>query len=169
MDKNILLIGMMGVGKTAVGRNLAREIGWEFYDTDTAMEEVTGLKLRDIYTKYGEIRFRSEEALILQRLAGMQQTIISTGGSLPFTAAAEQLIKNSGYVVWLKANAETVQNRLRRKKHRLFLPKGSPEPDIAALVAERDKQFALLAEYTVQVENYDLDGVVAAIRRHMAL
>jgi shikimate kinase len=160
MVQNILLIGMMGVGKTAVGRNLARDIEWDFFDTDTAMEEVTGLKLKDIYTKYGEIRFRSEESLILRRLPLMRQTVISTGGSLPFTAEAEKIIKESGYVIWLQAETETVQKRLKKKNGKLFLPKGTAEIDLAELVSARNRQFEALADLVVPVEDHDLDAVV---------
>ena len=167
MVDNILLIGMMGVGKTAVGRNLARDIEWEFFDTDTAMEDVTGLKLKDIYTKYGEIRFRSEEALIMRRLPAMKQTVISTGGSLPFTAEVEALIKKSGYVIWLQAETATIQKRLKKKNGKLFLPRGCTEIQLENLVAERNQQFAALADFPVQVEDYDLDAVVNLIKSHL--
>ena len=77
---NIVLIGFMGTGKSTVGKRLAKSLGWEFIDTDVAIEELTGLSVADLFRLHGETRFRSEEALLVKRLSEQKGYIIATGG-----------------------------------------------------------------------------------------
>ncbi len=122
MAENIVLVGMMGVGKTAVGRLLAEELAFDFVDLDAELEQVTGLKLPEIYRKYGQIRFYSEDKLLLGKQLGKSSQVFAADGALPPQAEHLRLWRQMGCVVWLQAEAETVFRRMRRKKNRLFLP-----------------------------------------------
>jgi len=79
---NVVLIGFMGTGKSAIGRVVARILNYQFVDTDQMVEEVTGLTINQIFRKYGEIRFRSEEALAINKLMGKDRMVIATGGGM---------------------------------------------------------------------------------------
>lgn len=163
MNRNILLIGLMGVGKTSVARGVARELGMDFFDTDLEMEEVTGLKLKEIYRKYGEIRFRSEEALIMNKLRQKENCVISVGASLPMTEATRELLPRLGYVIWLSGSLAVIKDRLRRKYNRVLLPKGVTMKNFDSWALARCEEFRALAQFTVHVENKDLDGVIRCI------
>ena len=124
MTNNILLIGLMGVGKTTVARGVAKELGMEFFDTDIELEDVTGLKLKDMYRKYGEIRFRSEESLVMNKLKRKENHVISVGTSLPMTDEIKQLLPQLGTVIWLNGDPLVIKERLKRKYNKLLLPRG---------------------------------------------
>lgn len=163
MTDNILIIGLMGVGKTTVARGIAKELDMDFFDTDTELEEVTGLKLKDIYRKYGEIRFRSEEALVMNKLRKKQNCVISVGTSLAMTEATKELLPQIGSVVWLDGSSDSVKERLKRKYNKVLLPKGVNLKNFDDFAAELMKDFAETADYTVNVDGLDLDGVVRKI------
>ena len=163
MTDNILITGLMGVGKTTVARGIAKELDMDFFDTDTELEEVTGLKLKDIYRKYGEIRFRSEEALVMNKLRKKQNCVISVGTSLAMTEATKELLPQIGSVVWLDGSSDSVKERLKRKYNKVLLPKGVNLKNFDDFAAELMKDFAETADYTVNVDGLDLDGVVRKI------
>lgn len=101
MEKNIVLIGMMGCGKTTVGRLLAGRLGLEAADTDALIEERAGCAIRDIFRDYGEGRFRDWEWLVSQELSGQSGLVIACGGGLPLQDEAMVFLKGSGPVFWL--------------------------------------------------------------------
>ena len=113
MEKNIVLIGFMGTGKTAVGTRLARRLGREFVDTDNEIEQITGMTIRDIFYKEGEIRFRSEEALIVKRLAERTGLVIATGGGV-INPDNLHLLKQNGILICLEADPEDILKRSAR-------------------------------------------------------
>lgn len=162
-NNNIVLIGMMGVGKTAVGRLLARELGYQFLDTDLELEAVTGLKAKDVLRKYGKIRFYSEEALIIKKLADVKDMVISTGGGTLLPAESALQLKQLGTVVWLTASAQTIYDRVKRKKNRSFLPKQATVETIAEMLALREPHYAAMADVTVSVEGCDIETIVKKI------
>lgn len=163
MTENILLIGLMGVGKTTVARGVAKEMNMDFFDTDTELEEVTGLKLKDIYRKYGEIRFRSEEALVMNKLRGKENCVISVGTSLPMTENTKNLLPQLGKIIWLNGNLTTVKERLKRKYNKVLLPKGINLKNFDEWAESRYLEFSEISDYVVEVENKDLDGVINCI------
>ena len=163
MANNILLIGLMGVGKTTVARGVAKELNMEFFDTDIELEEVTGLKLKDIYRKYGEIRFRSEEALVMNKLKAKDNYVISVGTSLPMTAETKELLPQLGTVIWLNGDLTTIKERLKRKYNKILLPKGINLKNFDEWAATRYEEFRSIAHYVVDVENKDLDEVISYI------
>ena len=111
---NIVLIGFMGTGKTAVGRNLARLLDYKFVDTDEQVEIATGLPVAQVCRKYGQIRFRSEEALVVKKFCRQKGQIIATGGDLILHADNLQLLKENGYLVLLQVEPEVVYKKQRQ-------------------------------------------------------
>ena len=163
MAENIVLVGMMGVGKTAVGRLLAEELAFDFVDLDAELEQVTGLKLPEIYRKYGQIRFYSEDKLLLGKQLGKSSQVFAADGALPPQAEHLRLWRQMGCVVWLQAEAETVFRRMRRKKNRLFLPKQASVETVQQMMAEREPLYAETADFAVNVDKWALEQVAAKI------
>ena len=163
MAENIVLVGMMGVGKTAVGRLLAEELAFDFVDLDAELEQVTGLKLPEIYRKYGQIRFYSEDKLLLGKQLGKSSQVFAADGALPPQAEHLRLWRQMGCVVWLQAEAETVFRRMRRKKNRLFLPKQASVETVQQMMAEREPLYAETADFAVNVDKWALEQVAAKL------
>jgi len=116
MEKNIVLIGFMGTGKTAVGTRLAQRMGREFIDTDKEIERITGITIRDICYKSGETRFRSEESLVVKRLADRTGLVIATGGGAVINPENLELLKRNGILVCLEADPEDILRRVRKRR-----------------------------------------------------
>ena len=118
LPKTVVLIGMMGVGKTSIGRRFAKKLGVEFIDSDHEVEIAAKCSVSDIFEIYGESAFRDVERRVIKRLLNDKPHILATGGGA-FTD--EEIVKNiqeNGISVWLKAEAETLIPRLERRDHR---------------------------------------------------
>ncbi len=121
MKKNIILVGFMGTGKSSVGRRLAQQLQMTFYDTDEEMAKVTGFDLMTLYWKCGKIRFQSEEELVLCKLLRREHCVIATGGTLELNDERLQAIRRSGMLICLKAEPDSIQQRVMRKQNRPLL------------------------------------------------
>ncbi|RNC29302.1 MAG: Shikimate kinase [Candidatus Dichloromethanomonas elyunquensis] len=125
--KNVILIGFMASGKSSVGRVLARELGWAFLDTDSEIEQVTGLKIPDLFQKYGEVRFRSEENLMVKKLRNVSHTVIATGGGTVLSAENRELLGEMGMMIHLYAPLDVALQRVKRRQDRPLLNKSFQE------------------------------------------
>ncbi len=161
--RNIILAGMMGVGKTAVGRMLAERLDYGFVDMDALMEQVTGLKLADIYHKYGAIRFYAEENLLLAKMRVNDARVIAVGGALAPREEQIERWQELGLVIWLKADAETILRRVRRKQNRCFLPRQANVEAVEKVIVERSFEYRRAAAYDIDVDRYPLEQVVDMI------
>jgi len=149
LKSNIVLIGYMGSGKTVIGRQVARLLDFDFADTDEEITNVTGLSLPQLFRKHGEIRFRSEERLVLKKLAERKNMVIACGGSLLPENGDISLLKDQGFFVLLTAAPEVIRERLSRKNDRLLLG-GRPSLDnINKLLQERENYFQGMADLVV--------------------
>ena len=121
VNRNIILVGCMGTGKSSVGRKLAEELHMEFYDADEEMAKVPGLDLMTLYWKCGKIRFQSEEELMLCNLLRKENSGIAAGGTLEINNERLEAIRKSGMLVCLKADKESISQRVNRKENRPLL------------------------------------------------
>jgi len=137
LKTNITLIGFMGTGKTAVGRSLASLLKKDFVDTDAEIEKVVGLKVEEIFFRYGEVRFRSEESLIIKKVAARQNCVISTGGGAVLNKANWEALRASSYIVCLVASPAVIQSRVARRV-RPLLRKDRSLDRIQELLKERE-------------------------------
>ncbi|NLV17285.1 MAG: shikimate kinase [Syntrophomonadaceae bacterium] len=161
--KNIVLIGFMGTGKTAVGTRLAARLGREFVDTDKEVEKVTGLAVRDIFLKHGQTRFRSEEALIVQKLAAGKGLVIATGGGSIINPENLTLLKEDGILVCLQAEPEEILRRVNKKRHtRPLIKKSMTAEDILELLRERQEYYDN-ADLFVDTSRLEPDEIVNKI------
>ncbi len=128
MKNNIIyLTGFMGAGKSTIGPILANTLGWEFYDLDKVIEEITGDKIKKIFETKGEKYFREIENKILKELSTGKELVISLGGGTIANDANFDIIKNSGNIVYLKSSTESMYERLKFKRDRPSLIKSENE------------------------------------------
>ena len=154
---NIVLIGFMGSGKTVIGRQTARLLDFDFADTDDEIRQVTGMELRQLFRKHGEIRFRSEERLVLQKLAGREHIVIACGGSLPPKPENLELLRDKGWFVLLTAKPEVIRNRLQRKANRLLTGSKPSAEHISMQAAAWEQNFTPYADFILDSGAINVD------------
>lgn len=163
---NIILIGFMGTGKTAVGKRLANILHMDFYDTDQEIEKVTGMTMNRLYQKYGEIRFRSEEELMLQKLVKKENAIIATGGGMVLDQEIIDKLRQHGILICLTANPDIIYERVKRRNNRPLLKKGNLYENIVKLLQERDN-FYKYADFTIDTSNLDFEQIINEILKFL--
>ena len=154
MKTNIILIGFMGTGKTAVGKRLATILDKSFYDTDQEVEAVTGMTISQLFNKYGEVRFRSEENLAIQRLMKKDNCIIATGGGIILNQGNINFLAEKGVVICLTARPEIIYERVKRRNNRPLLKKGNLYETIIKLMKDREELYKRADLY---IDTSDLD------------
>ena len=163
MNNNIVLIGFMGAGKTAVGKRLASKLEMAFFDTDEDIEKVSGMSVGKIFNDYGEVRFRSEEVLAIKRAAALKNSVIATGGGAVLNPENFELLKNSGFVIALDASPEEIQKRVsKRNSFRPLLGNDRSIENINKLLEKRIPIYQQ-AHYTVDTTGKELETVVDEI------
>jgi shikimate kinase len=159
--RSIVLVGMMGVGKSSVGRRLGGRLGIPFVDADAEIERAAGMSIPDIFARHGESAFRSGEARVIARLLESGPQVLATGGGAVMNADTRALIKAKGVSIWLSANFEVLTRRInKRKNDRPLLQTADPAATLRALLAERDPIYAQ-ADITVQSRDVAHDAIVA--------
>ncbi len=136
--RNIVLIGFMATGKSTIGRYLARRLGRPLIDTDKEIELVTGKTVAQIFARDGEKRFRSEESLLVRKLALKEGLIIATGGGMVLNRENFRLLKENGILIALTAAPEIILQRVKGKRHRPLLAGGDLRDNIKVLLQERE-------------------------------
>ncbi|MEW6447059.1 MAG: shikimate kinase [Bacillota bacterium] len=164
--KKVVLIGFMGTGKTAVGRRLARLLGWDFVDTDTEIEELTGKTVARIFKEDGEVRFRSEENLLCRRLENSTRTVIATGGGMVLNPENVALLRKNGVLIKLYADPEVIMQRVKNKKKGRPLLKGNLQERVKQLLAERHSAYDI-ADFAVDTGKQDPDASAMIIYNYL--
>ena len=151
---NLLLTGFMGVGKTTIGRLLARRLGYCLLDTDTEIERQQDCTIADIFRDAGEIRFRDLETRLLESLQSVQNTIIATGGGMVVREQNRALMQSLGKRIYLRTPPAHLIGRLSRDKHRPLLHQGeeTPEQRVTRLLNEREPIY-MEAEVVVDTQH----------------
>ena len=161
-ERTIVLVGMMGVGKTTIGRRLAALLHLPFRDADHEIEEAAGCTIPEIFERYGEPAFRDGERRVIARLLEGQRHVLATGGGAFMNAATREAVKRRGLSIWLRADIEVLIERVARKGNRPLLQNGDPRDTMRRLAEER---YPVYAEADITVESRDgpHDRVVRAI------
>lgn len=147
-SSSVVLVGIMGCGKSTVGRRLAQRLDLSFVDADTEIERAANMSVAEIFTTHGESYFRSGEERVIARLLKDGPQILATGGGAFMSEATRDVIAENGLSVWLKAELETVMMRVRKKSTRPLLQNPDPEATMRALMEKRHPIYAK-AELTV--------------------
>lgn len=170
-DRPIVLVGMMGAGKSSVGRRLATRLGLDFVDADTEIESAAGMSIPDIFEQHGEADFRAGERRVIARLINEGPTrVIATGGGAFINEETRTLIKEKALSVWLKAEFDVLMQRVRRKADRPLLKTANPEQTMRDLLAARNPIYAE-ADLTVMTEHGPhqrvVGRIISAIDKHL--
>ena len=170
LKKTVVLVGMMGAGKTAVGTAVARKIGVPFIDQDDEIEAASNSTIPEIFRDYGEAFFREKETQVLARLLSGPPCILSTGGGAFLAERNRDLIAASGVALWLKAELNLLWARVRYRTHRPLLRTENPFETLRQIYNERTPICALAPIHVTAFSNYSIDdtarSVIATLAEH---
>jgi shikimate kinase len=152
VPKTIVLVGLMGAGKSSIGRRLAIVLGLPGRDADTEIEAAAGLTIEEIFAREGEAGFRHGERRVIARLLDNPTQILATGGGAFMDPATRALIRERTISIWLKADIELLLARVVRRNNRPLLKQGDPRTVLARLIEER---YPIYAEADLTVESVD--------------
>jgi shikimate kinase len=162
-SRSVVLVGMMGVGKSSIGRRLAARLGVPFVDADTEIEKAAGMSIADIFARHGEADFRSGEARVIARLLDGGPQVLATGGGAVMNADTRMAIKAKGVSIWLSAELDVLMRRInKRKNDRPMLQTADPAATLRELLVAREPVYAL-ADLTVQSREVPHDAIVSEI------
>src|SRR3984957_8865419 len=167
-SRSIVLVGMMGVGKSSIGRRLAARLGVPFVDADTEIEKAAGMSIADIFARHGEADFRSGEARVIARLLDGGPQVLATGGGAVMNADTRAAIKAKGVSIWLTAEVDVLMRRINKRRHeRPMLQAEDPAARLRELMVEREPAYAQ-ADLTVQSREVPHDAIVSEIMTVLA-
>ena len=170
LDRPIVLVGLMGVGKSTVGRRLARRLGLDFVDSDTEIEETVGLPWGELFERYGEADYRDGERRLVARLIDGQVRVIATGGGVFVDPRTRALLKEQTITVWLDAPVEILAERTGRRDTRPLLKNGDRKDTLERLAAIERGAYA---EADIHVRSGDgahgevVEAIVSAVSAHL--
>lgn len=166
--RSIVLVGMMGVGKSSIGRRLAARLNVPFVDADTEIEKAAGMSIPDIFARHGEADFRSGEARVIARLLDGGPQVLATGGGAVMNEVTRAAIKAKGVSIWLSAEFDVLMRRInKRKNDRPMLQTADPAATLRELLAVREPVYAQ-ADITVQSREGPHEMIVAEIMTALA-
>lgn len=171
-DRPVVLIGMMGAGKSTVGRRLALRLGLPFLDADTEIEHAAAMTIPEIFETHGELHFRDGEAKVIARLLDGGAKILATGGGAFMRAETRDRIRNQAISMWLEADADVILRRVKRRADRPLLKTADPAATIARLIDER---YPLYRQADITIASRDVphekivDECVAALRDYLGV
>jgi shikimate kinase/3-dehydroquinate synthase len=166
--RSIVLIGMMGAGKTSVGKRLAHRLGLPFVDADVEIEAGAQMTIPEIFERFGEAYFRKGERKVIARLLGEGQKVLATGGGAFLDEATRRRVAECAVSIWLKPDFEVLLRRVRKRSNRPLLHTADPEATLRSLLEERSPTYAL-ADMTIESHEGPHDAVVETILARLSL
>ncbi len=170
--RTIALVGLMGVGKSTVGRRLASRLGLPFVDGDEAIEAAARMTVSDIFAQLGEAEFRAGEARVMRRLLEGPPIVLATGGGAVLNPETRELMKAQSTAVWLRADLKVVAQRVQRRDTRPLLRGKDPLVALKAMAEVRYPVYEATADVTVDVgagaHGQAVDAIVAALNHYWA-
>jgi shikimate kinase len=171
VPKTVVLVGLMGAGKSSIGRRLAHRLGLPFTDADGEIEAAAGSSIEEIFARHGEMAFRDGERRVIARLLDGPLQVLATGGGAYMDPATRALIRTRAISVWLRATLDVLLARVGRRSNRPLLKAGEPRAVLERLIAER---YPVYAEADITVDSFEgtpeatLERVLAALAEHCA-
>lgn len=150
IDQSIVLVGMMGAGKTTVGRRLAPRLGLDFIDADEEIERAAGMKVSDLFKAHGEESFRRGEAQVIERLLDGPPIVLATGGGAMVNDGTREIISKKSVSVWISSDIDTLLVRATRRGTRPLLKTGDPRKTLLRLLDERQDFYS---QATIRVDS----------------
>ena len=152
VPRTIVLIGLMGAGKSCIGRRLATLLGLKFVDADTEVERAAGCTIEEIFERHGEAAFRDGERRVIERLLGQAVQVLATGGGSFMNPQTRAAIQDQAISVWLRADLDLLLKRTGRRNNRPLLKRGDPRAILEGLMAER---YPVYSEADIVVDSVD--------------
>jgi shikimate kinase len=168
LNRTIALVGLMGAGKSTVGRKLAERLGARFVDSDDEIEKAAGLSVQEIFDRHGEPEFRRGERRVIERLLGGPPIVLATGGGAFMDAETRALMKAQATTVWLRADIDVIWKRVSRRDTRPLLKQPNPKQ---VLIDLNTKRAPVYAEADIAVESGEgpcteaVDAILEALKR----
>jgi shikimate kinase len=170
--RSVVFVGLMGAGKTAIGRKVAGALGLPFIDSDHEIENVSRMTIPELFEGYGEAEFRALEQRVIARLLESGPQVLSTGGGAFINAQTREAVQANGVSVWLKADLDLLMERVSKKQNRPLLKNDNPRAVLARLMDERYPVYGL-ADITVLTRDERKEVIAAeaigALSRHLGL
>ena len=163
LDKPLVIIGLMGAGKTRIGKQLASSIGLDFYDSDDEIEQAAGMPVSEIFERFGEAYFRDGERRVIERLVdesydASSHYVIATGGGAIMTQETQELLLSKTHLVWVRADIDVMVERTARRDTRPLLKNGDPREILTTLM---NKRYPVYEKADIVVESHN--GPVEAV------
>lgn len=168
LPENIFLVGLMGAGKTSVGRALAKRLHKTFYDTDHEIERATGVKIPVIFEIEGEAGFRAREAKLLAELVRRTNIVLATGGGAVLSEQNRRLLAEHGTVIYLRAAAPDLWQRTHHDKNRPLLQTDDPLKKLQELFAQRDPLYREIADVIVDTGSQSVGSLAHKLEQRLA-
>jgi shikimate kinase len=165
--RSVVLVGMMGAGKSSVGRRLAAALGLPFLDADSEIERAAGMSVEDIFAEHGEVHFREGEERVIRRLLGDGPLVLATGGGAFMSDALRREIAQRGISIWLRADIELLMSRVMRRDNRPLLKTADPRATMERLLTERAPVYAL-ADIVIESRDAPHEVIMAEIIEALA-
>ncbi len=172
IPKSIVLVGLMGAGKSAMGRRLAKRLKLPFVDADREIEAAAGCSIQEIFERHGEQAFRDGERRVIARLLDQPRHVMATGGGAFMDPETRTLTRERAITIWLRADRELLLKRTSRRNNRPLLKRGDPGEILDRLIAER---YPVYAEADIVVDSRDgppettLEAILTALDEHLAV
>ena len=166
--RSIVFVGLMGAGKTVIGRKVAQTLGLEFVDSDHEIEAVSRMTIPELFERYGEPEFRALEQRVIQRILEQGPRVVSTGGGAFMNEQTREAIRANGISVWLKADLDLLMERVSKKQNRPLLKDPDPRGVMARLMATRYPVYAT-ADVTVITRDAGKDVIADEAMQAVAL
>jgi shikimate kinase len=164
---NIFLVGLMGAGKTSVGKLLARRLGKLFFDCDHEIERTTGVRVPVIFEIEGEVGFRLRETKMLERLTKQTNIVLATGGGAVLSAQNRDALRQNGVVVYLRAAPQDLWHRTRHDRNRPLLQTDDPQAKLAQLFLDRDPLYRDVAHITIDTGNQSVNSLAHRLEQRL--
>jgi len=155
--QNIILIGAMGVGKSTVGKRLAKRLAIEFYDSDEEIIKKTGVDIATIFEYEGEQGFREREEKTIEELCSLKNIVLATGGGAILSMKNRKLLTRTGIVFYLKASIETILNRAKNENSRPLLNSFNKRETVSNLLEQRTPLYESVAHYTINTDRHTVN------------
>lgn len=167
MTGNIYFVGLMGAGKTTIGKLLAKHLGKAFYDSDHEIERRTGVNIPLIFELEGETGFRKREASVIAELVKLQDIVLATGGGAVLSPQNRENLKKSGTIIYLRASVTELLQRTRNDKNRPLLQTDNPLAKLEKLLVERDPLYRELADIIIDTGEQPISVILHQIESRL--
>lgn len=167
MKENIILVGLMGAGKSTIGRNLAKSLKKDFYDSDRVIEERTGVDISTIFEIEGEQGFRDREEQVIAELCEKNNIVLATGGGCILREANRKNMRKSSHVVYLRTSAALLYSRIRYDKSRPLMQTKSPIDTLKKLLDDREPYYLEVADTIIMTGKQKVNVIVKRVEESL--